>query len=119
MMSSDEDVAAIRRIRQQVEDAERAMDAPAFAELLTEDVAMLPVGIDAVHGAAEVEEFHRALYERFDEIDIRFTVEDIRVLGGLAVESGTYDTPDGGGRYLYTYERTADGTWRINRMSWD
>lgn len=118
MTAPNDDIAAIRRIRQQVEEAERAMDAAAFAALFAEDVAMLPVDGEPVHGADAVEEFHRVLYDRFDEIDIRFTIEEIRVLGGLAVEHGTYETRSGGGHYLYTYERAADGQWRINRMSW-
>lgn len=60
-------------------------------------------------------------------MEVRFSIDDIRVRGGLAVEHGTYtwsatdpsgDTRAGDGRYLYTYQRTAVGQWRINRMSW-
>lgn len=125
-MGHADDVEQIRRIRQQVEEAENARDAAAFAALFTDDVAMLPAVGEAVHGAREVEEYHRRLYEQ-GELGVRFHIEDITILGGLAVETGTYawtatsadgETREGEGRYLYVHERSSDGTWRIHRMSW-
>lgn len=126
-MSDETDVHAIRQIRAAVEEAERERDAGAFARLFTDDVAMLPPG-NRIDGASGVEEFHRNLYEQFLELDVRFSIERIEVLGDLAVESGTYTAnsvrrdgspAEGGGRYLYSYERQPQGDWKIHRMSWE
>lgn len=122
----DADAAAIRQIRAAVEDAERRLDARALARLLTDDAAMLPPG-NRIHGAAEVEEFHRKLYQRFRILEVTFEIEQIQILGDLAVETGTYTarstqhdgtTGQDVGRYIYTYERQPDGGWKIHRMSW-
>jgi uncharacterized protein (TIGR02246 family) len=120
------DEAAIRRIRAAVEDAEKRLDAHAFGRLFTEDVAMLPPG-NRIDGATAVEDFHRKLYERFRVLEVDFDIEQVHVLGDLAVETGTYTAKsiqrdgtmaEGGGRYVYTYERQPEGDWKIHRMSW-
>jgi uncharacterized protein (TIGR02246 family) len=124
--TEDRDIAAIRQIRLAVEEAERQLDATAFADLFTDDVAMLPPG-NRVDGARQVEQFHRELYEWFRELDVKFDIERIEVLGDLAIETGTYvadstrhdgTASQGGGRYIYTYERQPSGGWKIHRMSW-
>ena len=124
--TSYDDEAEIRRIRQAVEDAENEGDAAAFAELFAPDVAVR-TETTRVDGAHEVEAFHRDIYDRQD-LDIRFMLEEVLVLGGLAVEHGTYtidltsketgETRREAGRYLYTYERDDSGGWKIHRMSW-
>lgn len=124
---TEDDTAAIRRLRREVEDAENERDAAAFAALFTDDVAMLPVDGEPVHGASAVEAFHRDLYDSVDGMEVHFSIEDVRILGGLAVEHGTYtwwmrapsgEERDGTGRYVYTWDRTTDDGWRISRMSW-
>ena len=124
--TSYDDEAEIRRIRQAVEDAENQGDAAAFAELFASDVAVR-TETTRIDGAHDVEAFHRDIYDR-QGLDIHFTPDDVLVLGGLAVEHGTYtidltaketgETRREGGRYLYTYERDNSGGWKIHRMSW-
>lgn len=121
-----EEIAAIERIRAAVVRAENDGDAQALGQLFADDIAMLPTG-NAIHGAEAVEEFHRQLYDQ-EELDAIFTIDRIVVLGGLAMEKGTYSVKttskeDGtesevAGRYLYAYEKDDSGAWKIHRMSW-
>lgn len=62
-------------------------------------------------------------------MDIEFSIENITLIGGFAIEEGTYqqkmvlsgeDEPkQASGDYLYTYERGQDGSWVIHRLSWE
>ena len=122
----DSDVAAIRRVRVAVEEAERHLDAEALSKLFTEDIAMLPPD-NRIKGAAQVEQFHRELYQELQNLNVDFQIEQIQVLGDLAIETGTYTfqsvrrngtESQGGGQYIYTYERLPTGGWGIHRMSW-
>ncbi len=70
---------------------------------------------------------HFMLYTKFDSFDVKFTIESIHVLGGLAIErghtNGSVDPIDGppresSGSYLYVYERDENNKWKIHRMSW-
>lgn len=124
--TQDSDVAAIRQIRVAVEEAERELDAEALGKLFSEDVAMLPPD-NRVNGADPVEQFHRELYQELQALDVDFQIEQIQVLGDLAIETGTYTfqsvrrngtESQGGGKYIYTYERQPTGGWKIHRMSW-
>lgn len=122
------EIERIRQIRRAVEKAERELDAQALGNLFADNVAMMPQSGPRVWGAAEVVAFHRDLYDGYERFDVDFSIEDITVLGGLAMEKGSYTAelvPKGGGetenvagQYLYCYEQDADGTWKILRMSW-
>ena len=121
-----DDAAAIRQMRVAVEEAERNLDAGAFARLFTQDVAMLPTD-NRIDGADQVEQFHRELYQEFRALEVNFQIEQIQVLGDLAIETGTYTSESirrdgtesrGGGKYIYVYERQPSGGWKIHRMSW-
>lgn len=117
----------IRRIRREIERAENEGDADAFGAHLAEDVKMLPADGPRRAGHDEVLAFHRDHFASFD-VDVTSIIDNITVLGGLAVEAGTYaatlDPTDGGesrevgGPYLYVYERTETAGWSVIRMSW-
>lgn len=125
--NSTDDKEAIRKIRREIEQAENAGDAEAFGDHLADEVAMLPTSGPRHKGVGDVVAFHRNHFDTYD-IDVEFAIDDISVLGDLAVELGTYaatlvpadgsEPRDGGGEYLYVYERHSDGAWKIIRMSW-
>lgn len=126
MPTENNDAAAIRQTRVAVEEAERELDAEALGRLFTEDISMLPPE-NRIDGAEHVEQFHRELYQGLRALDVDFQIEQIQVLGDLAIETGTYifesvrrDGTEnrGGGKYIYTYERQPSGGWKIHRMSW-
>lgn len=117
----------IRQIRRDIEQAENAGDAAVFGRHLAEDAAMLPDSGPHHEGVEEIVEYHRNHFETYD-IDVEFTIDEISTLGDLAVEQGTYSATlvptegreprEGGGNYLYVYERDSQGDWKILRMSW-
>lgn len=124
---SSDDRDKIRKIRREIELAENTGDADAFGEYLADEVAMLPASGPRHAGVDEVVEFHRTHFETYD-IDVEFSIEELTLLGDLAVEHGTYtaslvptdgsEPQDGGGEYLYVYERHPERGWQIIRMSW-
>ncbi len=123
------DLAEISEIRREIEQVELDMDVNALRKLrrhFTEDIAMMPGNL-VVRGSDEIIAFHEDLYTKFDSFDVKFTIESIHVLGGLAIErghtSGSVDPVDGpprksSGSYLYVYERDENNKWKIHRMSW-
>lgn len=131
-MNADEEridaVEQIRQIRRDIERAEGEQDSELLGEHFDEGVTMSPTNGPHISGARSVVEYHRDLFKDWGEMNVEFTIEEISICGGLAVERGTYEfqmTPpgedevqEGGGDYLYTYERDQDGTWKIIRMSW-
>ena len=121
-------VEQIQQVRRDIERAEKEQDEELLGKHLAEIVAMTPTNGPRISGARSVVEYHRDLFQDWGEMDVEFTIEEISICGGLAVERGTYEfhmTPpeenevqEGGGDYLYTYERDVDGTWKVTRMSW-
>ena len=89
---------------------------------------MMPVNGPDLKGIKKVVRYHHDLYKGQDALDITFSIEDIIVHGGIAVEKGTYKArlipvgsgkpQDISGQYLYTYEKDPSGAWKIHRMSW-
>lgn len=122
-------VEEIRQIRRDVERAENEQDGVLLGKHFADDVVMTPTEGPQIVGSNAVVEYHRDLYEDWGEMDVEFSIEEITILGGLAVEMGSYeftmrppdedDVQHGGGEYLYTYERQSDGTWKIQQMSWE
>lgn len=126
---SDGATEQIARIREDVERAVNELDIRRLENHFADDVAMIPVDESRIAGAEAVVEYHRDLYETVIEMDIEFSIENITIVGGLAVEEGTYrqkiiqsgddDPKHSTGVYLYTYDRVEDGSWKIHRLSWD
>lgn len=122
------DIAAIRAIRAALERSVNELDADAVGRHLAEDVAQLPAAGQA-HGRAAAVEEHRRVFDSLGKVSEHYTIEQIVVVGDLAVEWGTYDiiftnaatgeTRQGTALpYLFTYER--DGAhWQVIRMSWE
>jgi uncharacterized protein (TIGR02246 family) len=122
------EIERIRQIREAVEKAERELDAESLGDLFANNVAMMPRGGPKVWGSEEVVAFHQDLYDGYERFDVNFSIEDIILLGDIAMEKGSYTAelvPKGGGepenvtgQYLYFYEKDTDGKWKILRMSW-
>lgn len=96
--------------------------------MLADDVAQLPSG-DIVRDRDEIVARQARSFEAYD-LEERFTIDRVVVVGDLAVEYGTYEltvtkkstgeSRGGAGMpYLYAYERDgSDQPWRVIRMSW-
>jgi uncharacterized protein (TIGR02246 family) len=124
----EDEIEKIRQIREEVEEAEKNLDAVALGKLFADDVAMMPEGGPEVRGSEAVIAYHRDLYDGLEVLDIDFLIEDIAVLSSIAMEKGSYtanlvpkgdgETQNISGQYLYFYEQDSDSKWKILRMSW-
>jgi ketosteroid isomerase-like protein len=86
-----EDVAAVREVRAAIERAINDADAEGLGTHLAAEVAQTPAG-NAMHGRTEIVAHQARTFEAFD-IEEHFTVEQVVVVGDLAVEWGTYASP--------------------------
>jgi ketosteroid isomerase-like protein len=122
------DIAAIREIRAAIERSVNELDADGIGRHLAEDVAQLPA-VGQAHGRAAAVKEHRRVFDSFAEVSECYTIEQIVVVGDLAVEWGTYDITFTGAAtgetsqgtalpYLFAYERDG-GHWQVIRMSWE
>lgn len=126
--TTEEDVAAIERVREAEVAALKAVDIEGSLAILTEDCRMLPpnepmlTGVHAAH--AWIETFH----EQFTA-DIEYTDAEIIVSGDWAIEryAGRMTaTPKVGGdpmteviKGIHIYQRQADGSWKIAQDIWN
>lgn len=120
--------ARIREIRHEIEAGENSLDPDPINDLLADDVALYGPDVRYV-GRTAVAEHHRNLYAAATSIDVEFIIEEISIVGPVAVERGRYtyttdsaeddDPGEGSGAYLYVYERGASGDWEIHRIVWD
>jgi uncharacterized protein (TIGR02246 family) len=122
---------AIRDIIARLTRAEATLDAPAFDDLVADDVVILPPNVPLVEGREACLAF---IHETLGEVAALFSremqvdVSEVRVSGDLAFDRGTYEdrlTPKAGGdveietgKYLRVYGRGADGRWKVARISW-
>ncbi|HXH61645.1 MAG TPA: DUF4440 domain-containing protein [Fimbriimonadaceae bacterium] len=103
-------------------------DREAVLDTLTDDVVLMPSGLDAMHGKGEATAFWwpegspPALVTSFDMMP-----DDVTVDGDLAYMYGSFSlafTYDGSehsntGVFSMLLHRQADGTWRIARYMWN
>jgi uncharacterized protein (TIGR02246 family) len=123
------DVAAIKAMGAAWGQAQTAGDAAALSDQYAGDAvrlvpnAPIQVGKEAIHSA------FRTFLDRYsaEEVDV---VEDVRVVGDLAFARGIYTakaTPkvpgaavlDDKGKWLTTYRRQSDGSWKIVVDIWN
>lgn len=123
-----EAIEQIRQIRRDIERVENEQDGTLLGKHLAKDVVMSLTDGPHITGDNSAVEYQLDILEDLEEIDVEFSIEEITIIGGIAVERGSYELtmtpPDDdepqhdGGEYLYTYERGSDGTWKIQQMGW-
>ncbi|HEX5032810.1 MAG TPA: nuclear transport factor 2 family protein [Candidatus Eisenbacteria bacterium] len=95
-----------------------------FESIFTEDASVVYSNAPTVSGRQAVQEFLASLYASVDVTNFRVVPEDMKVVGGLAAQSGTFQeefTEEGApkvevGRYTLLAERVSDKSWRIHRL---
>ncbi len=112
------DRAAIEAMTVRYQAAARAGDAAAIQALHADDAVLHPPTEPAARGRADVDAYLAASHAEPSQATT-FTSADVVVSddGRLAYEVGTAVWPDGPGKYLTVYRKTADG-WRIVADSW-
>ena len=123
------DVAAIKAMAEEWDQAETAGDAAALSEQFADGAVRLApngpiqVGKEAIHSAL------RTYFDQYSDQAVNVT-EDVRVVGDLAFARGTYaskSTPkvpgaavvDDKGKWLTAYRRQAGGSWKIVVDIWN
>jgi uncharacterized protein (TIGR02246 family) len=99
-------------------------DSIAFGSLFHEDAVVIFSGAPTVSGRTAIEEFLVALYSPVDVTRFRVVVDDLRVHGPLAVETGTFeetyteaDIPKTEvGRFTLVAEQGRDKRWLVRRL---
>ncbi len=129
-MDSDmkKDVRELDEIRERLEAAENAGDADYFVEMMAEDAVIMapdqPVQEGKTACASFVREVLAGLLETFNR-QIRYVSAEVRVIGDVAFDRGTFSftvSPKAGGetvqetgKYLWIHSRASDGSWRVAR----
>jgi uncharacterized protein (TIGR02246 family) len=96
-----------------------------FESIFTEDASVVFSNAATVTGSPAVQEFLSSLYASVDVTNFRVVPEDMKVVGGLAAQSGTFQeefTEEGTskveeGRYTLLAEQASDKSWRIHRLT--
>ncbi len=111
------DRAAIEAVSAAWEAGARAGDPDALVALNAPDAVILPGDEPMVRGREALSTYFAANYS--DPIDLTLEAVEIVIApsGDFAYEVGTSIAPDGRGKYLTVYHRTADG-WEIAADSW-
>ena len=119
------DEAAIDAVYERFSKAYDVWDAPATAELYTDDALYLSGDGAIRRGRAAIEEtfsFLQRVKERGETISISFRFVDRAIEGDLAYDVGYYktiSTPAGGeprpsvGKFVTVLKKQADGSWRF------
>lgn len=108
----------------QYADAADRRDSLTFGSLFHDDAVLVFSGAPTILGRSEIQTFLVSLYSSVDVTRFRVVVDDLRVHGPLAVETGAYeeDYSEGGvpktevGRFTLIAERDAGKGWRIRRL---
>ena len=95
-----------------------------FESIFTEDASVVFSNSPTASGRQAVQEFLASLYASVDVTNFRVVPEDMKVVGGLAAQSGTFEeqfTEEGkpkveAGRYTLLAEQASDKSWRIHRL---
>ena len=120
MKPPDADKTAILEIRQKHLDASIGHDIDTLVETFTEDGVEMPPGGPAVIGREAYRTHCESMLEHTGDFSWSFDIAELVVSGDWAFERGTFDftMADGlqdRGKYLWIYQRGADGQWRFAR----
>jgi uncharacterized protein (TIGR02246 family) len=127
-----QDTAADAEAVRAVPEAERAAyesgNTAALADLVTDDVVVMPPNQAALHGRQALVEWETALAAQMTVTFQSYQSDDIQVSGDVAIErySGSVTfTPKAGGeamsetmKGIHIYRRQADGSWKISQDIW-
>ena len=127
-MKHDDDIRAIAEIREHTMRAENTGDAEFFNSACTDDIVLMPPGLPAVSGREAAVGFMRAFLSHFD-LRIHYVSAETEIFGDAAYDRGTYTqtlAPKGGGpeasengNYLWLYQRSSNGGWKMARVIWN
>lgn len=122
-------VAEVRPlIEQAIADLEAAYlqgDGGAVAALMTEDVVVMPNGMEDIRGREAAQGFLSLFFRANTVVAYKLVVQELELVGNTAYERGIYTWTSIGaaqdaslerGRYSIVRKQGADGAWRIHRL---
>ena len=125
---NETDLKAIDRVRDAHVDALNTGNAQAWVTQFTEDGIQMPPNAPANIGRAMIEAWSHAFLGQF-RVQFALTVDDVRVLGEWALETGGYTinlNPVAGGppiqdtgKYITVYQHKPGNGWRMARDIWN
>lgn len=125
----DEVIERIRCIREAYVQAEKAGNFEPVASFVSGNLTVLPPGHPPIEGKSTWEDVFNDVTADHPERDhsIKYSSDETVVSGDLAVDRGTGTETkigDDGDRiqnyfkYLWTYRRTDDGSWKLTHIMW-
>ena len=125
---SEDDRAAIDRVREMEASALNDADPSLVAEIYAAEVEYVPPGEPAVKGVNAARDWMMAMLEQFDG-HLEYTSAEVQIVGDWAFEQYTATatlTPKDGGdalvehaRGIHIYHRGEDGAWKITHDVWN
>ena len=125
---NETDVRAIDKVRDAHVAALNAGDAQAWAAQFTTEAVQMPPNAPANVGRSKIASWSQAFLDQF-RIQFALAVDEVRVLGDWAIESGRYtitlSDKAGGppmqdiGKYITIYQRTSGENWQMARDIWN
>ena len=125
---SEEDLAAINKVRGMEAASLNNADVSGVAEIYSADVEYIPPSEPALQGVEAVEGWLLAMLEQFDG-HLEYTSSNVKILGDWAFEqyeaTATLTPKDGGeplvehARGIHIYRRGEDGAWKITHDVWN
>jgi len=119
-METDTEKGSILEVRQRHLDATLARDLETLVATFADDGVDMPPGAPAVVGRDAYRTYCTSMLERMGDFSWAFDIAELVVTGDWAFERGTYsiimgDGSEDRGKYLWLYQRDADGHWRFAR----
>ena len=116
--------ASLDTLWSQYADAADRRDSILIGSLFLDDAALVYSSAPTLNGKPAIQQFLFTLYSGVDLTKLRVVPEDLRVDGGLAVQSGSFqeDYQDGAssksevGRFVLVAQKGAEGRWQIRRL---
>lgn len=118
----------ISRIREAVEEAEKAGDVTRMTPFFAADIVLMAPGFPPIEGAKAVEDFMAGFFDQF-YVNVRYTSDEVVVSGDWAFDRGSAHQilrPKDGSpevaeeaKYLWVYSRDESGSWKHARVTWN
>ncbi len=126
--STEADVAAIKFVFKQIDDAIIAGDLEGYLALHMEDCVVLPPNAEVIMSKEGYRSYAQPIIDQFD-IEETISVEETEVVGDWAFARTSYVwrlTPKAGGetveevgKMITILERQSDGLWKISHNMWN